>query len=267
MIDVKALPFIFPEGIVLATTDRTSASVADVPTLPDRLTSLPSNTPSTVFPGPEVPVNSHSAGISAKPDKFIGDLSEKTIPEVKPIVLGSTPSIALFSSPEFTLKPANTTTVTVPLTAPAPSTANETRLPSTEINLPKSTLSVTPQLPLQYEGNYEQRFLIVSDKHLLFADYEFLFKVLGAINITISNIGLLNLERNTGYSLQDIITQLKPEKLICFGITDNNLIANPEYYAAYTKPLKMVFADPINKIPNHTEFKRKLWQALKSSFM
>ncbi|HTB52494.1 MAG TPA: hypothetical protein VK718_06955 [Ferruginibacter sp.] len=122
-------------------------------------------------------------------------------------------------------------------------------------------------------GNNQQKILLlVSDDETLYLPDEqlnFLMGILAACKLTMQDVAILNIKKNTDISHTNLATQLKAEKVILFGV-ETSIIGLPLQFPMYqiqaynnqtylTVPLLTI-------LQNDKAEKTKLWLCLKQLF-
>lgn len=265
-IDLAALPFIFSEGIYITRLEKQKAvdlkyepGEKTVNLHPERIlgsqtaSALNAETTVNIVSGPfHTPLPNFNE--SPKIETAIASSQPNTPSGIgKSGFPGSTPSLTgLLSTPKI---PALVKVVPTP-----------TPLPQFETD---SVAAISIHKPaLESEGEFQKKVLIISNRHLLYNDYVFLLKVLEAVGLKMPDICLLNLERNNHYQFPEIIGNLKPVKILGFGLNQDELIPDAEKYQVlgFGKS-KVIFSHSISEIPGNPDHRRNLWNALKGGFM
>lgn len=114
---------------------------------------------------------------------------------------------------------------------------------------------------LSYKGNFAKEVLIIFSDNTLdelnAGDEEFLLKVLGAVDLGLEDVAILNVSQG-----QDWKNVLSPTHVLGFGV--------PELPAGYQitahDEAAHLYCDALSVIAENVELKKKLWAGLKSMF-
>jgi DNA polymerase III psi subunit len=155
----------------------------------------------------------------------------------------------------------------------AESTENAPKIPQTEVKIEPIVIEkeVVADLPVQV---VEQTPLYVPDQKVLvlvntITDSEkvFLNKILGAINLDLSNVNLLILSELDNKNLKSILQQNLLTQLVTFGVPlvkiNIEILLTP-YQIREVEGVKLLYSDALSEIENDIPKKKALWNALKS---
>ena len=124
-----------------------------------------------------------------------------------------------------------------------------------------------------YEGE-NNKYVLVAYKNpdssaISQAQRDFLLKILGAVNLTINDVALLNLANYPGAAVGDMKNYLGTSKLLAFADGDTGLDV-PAFDTPYTPAdflgMKVIKSNSFNTIMPDPDQKRKLWSGLKQLF-
>jgi len=148
--------------------------------------------------------------------------------------------------------------------APSISSVEEPKIKSLKTG---KTEDLKPE-PIKVRGDFSQQVLVLHEESELTEDaLELLSKILGAVNHSMSDIGLLSSEELEGRSLEDF-KEIGAHKIIRFGRIKHpiNAIPAPEYQVHSDEETEFLFADALTVIKDDNSLKRKLWGALQVLF-
>jgi DNA polymerase III psi subunit len=153
----------------------------------------------------------------------------------------------------------------------AESTENAPKIPQTEVKIEPIVIEkeVVADLPVQV---VEQTPLYVPDQKVLVlvnteTEKVFLNKILGAINLDLSNVNLLILSELDNKNLKSILQQNLLTQLVTFGVPlvkiNIEILLTP-YQIREVEGVKLLYSDALAEIENDIPKKKALWNALKS---
>ncbi len=119
-------------------------------------------------------------------------------------------------------------------------------------------------------GNYEKQILIIVNypENLHETDLDFLTNILKACSLSIKDIRIINLN-NIGILPPQIITNLKPLKVLFFGVDVNSFqlpLQFPDFQVQSYNEIVFLSAPPLAEISSNADVKKKLWQSLQKMF-
>jgi DNA polymerase III psi subunit len=148
---------------------------------------------------------------------------------------------------------------------PAPNGGASTRLSDSEV----SEASVAPS---GAGGSvlYRPKHKVVILVHELNpTDSELLGKILGAVQLTLQNVEVIEMSKNPNMDLSHIFTQKSVSQLISFGImmSEVNLMLRlTPYQILESKGVKFISGVSLTDLQNDVPKKKLLWGALKEMF-
>jgi DNA polymerase III psi subunit len=101
------------------------------------------------------------------------------------------------------------------------------------------------------------------------ADLELLEKILGAVQLNLQNVEVIEMSKNKGLNLEHIFTQKFVNQLISFGVmmSEVNLMLRlTPYQILETKGVKFISGVSLTDLQNDVPKKKLLWTALKEMF-
>ena len=121
--------------------------------------------------------------------------------------------------------------------------------------------------PIPYEGEFKKSILVIyQGEELKESNRTFLFKVFGAVNLSLKDIALVS-EHSLKGSNEDPIEQLDPDKMIIFGTIYHPLMSlKKDSYHIVEESMAYFFADDLDGLENNVSLKRKLWDTLQVFF-
>ncbi len=122
-------------------------------------------------------------------------------------------------------------------------------------------------------GNNKNHILILveSTETLYLPDDQlnFLMGILAACNLTMEDVAILNIKKNTGVTYKTVTNELKSEKLFLFGVTPGQIelpLDFPNYQVqSYNHQLYLTAPSLVHFHDNKVE-KTRLWNCLKQIF-
>ncbi|MEO7314545.1 MAG: hypothetical protein ABIW47_05140 [Ginsengibacter sp.] len=134
-----------------------------------------------------------------------------------------------------------------------------------------------PEIPkktkIQHLGLNNQHILFVVDnadhKYLGDAEMDMLTNLLTACKLSVADIALVNFAHYPGITYESLISELKSQKILTFGITmkDLNLPFNvPDFQIQKFQNQTYLFNPSMEKILNDVHLKKNLWICLKNLF-
>ena len=100
-------------------------------------------------------------------------------------------------------------------------------------------------------------------------DAELLGKILGAVQLTLQNVEVIEMRKNKGLNLEHIFTQKSVNQLISFGVmmSEVNLMLRlTPYQILESKGIKFISGVSLTDLQNDIPKKKLLWAALKEMF-
>lgn len=133
-----------------------------------------------------------------------------------------------------------------------------------------SVAEPAPATALKFLGNNEKNVtVLVSNAGYAFlsdTQLSFLTKMLAACKMNTGDVAIVNLA--TGPTLDNVMEQLKPEKIIAFGITVHN--GAPLFTVDLFRNARLLQAPSLDDLANESDearaLKGKLWSGLKNIF-
>jgi hypothetical protein len=137
----------------------------------------------------------------------------------------------------------------------------------------KNTTKTAQKSNLKYLGKNEQNILLlVNDgEHKFLGDEELtlLLNILGACNINMQHVALVNAAHYTAISSEEIEEVFAPKFLLFFGTEPQQFeypLQIPMYKIQAYNSKKFLTAPDLNTLQQNKEEKKKLWLALKELF-
>ncbi len=120
-------------------------------------------------------------------------------------------------------------------------------------------------------NNQHILFLVYNEEHKYLADaeMEMLTNLLTACKLSVADIALVNFAHCPGITYEDLITELKSEKILTFGIATKelNLPFNvPDFQIQKFQNQLYLFNPTLKNILNDVHLKKNLWNCLKNLF-
>jgi hypothetical protein len=126
---------------------------------------------------------------------------------------------------------------------------------------------ITPPTPTPlYRPKHKVVILV---KELNPADAELLGKILGAVQLTLQNVEVIEMSINPNMDLSHIFTQKSVNQLISFGVmmSEVNLMLRlTPYQILESKGVKFISGVSLTDLQNDIPKKKLLWAALKEMF-
>ena len=145
--------------------------------------------------------------------------------------------------------------------------------PLYDIKTGESTTDLMKILPVSYLGNNQKKVVILvraADAIYLPDDeLNFLLGILTACKLSMADIALINISKNTSLLYKDVTEQLKAEKVILFGIDPKELglpLQFPLYQIQNYNDQVYLSSESLNNLRTDKEEKMKLWNCLKKVF-
>ena len=137
----------------------------------------------------------------------------------------------------------------------------------------EKTLEISKKSKIQHLGLNNQHILFLVNnaehKYLSDAEMEMLTNLLTACKLSVADIALVNFAHNNGVTYEDLITDLKSQKILTFGIStkDLNLPFNvPDFQIQKFQNQTYLFNPSMEDILNDVHLKKSLWNCLKNLF-
>lgn len=130
---------------------------------------------------------------------------------------------------------------------------------------PLSVVAPPKTTPL-YRPNHKVVILV---NELNPADAELLEKILGAVQLTLQNVEVIEMSKNKDLNLSHIFTQKSVSQLISFGVmmSEVNLMLRlTPYQILESKGVKFLSGVSLSDLQNDIPKKKLLWGALKEMF-
>lgn len=122
-------------------------------------------------------------------------------------------------------------------------------------------------------GNNQRHILILveSDKTLYLPDEQlnFLLGILGACNLSMDDVAILNIKKNKSATYKMITNELTPEKIFLFGVTPLQIelpLDFPNYQIQPYNNQIYLTAPVLSHLQDNKAEKTKLWNCLKQIF-
>ena len=142
-----------------------------------------------------------------------------------------------------------------------------------DLNLSNATTGQVSYPTFSYLGNNQQHIIIVvistTVLYLPEDELDFLLDILTACKLSMADIALVNLEKNTGLNYKTISEQLSAEKLILFGAPPSALdlpLDFPFYQVQRFNSQVYLSAPGLKELAANKTAKTKLWNCLKQVF-
>lgn len=118
--------------------------------------------------------------------------------------------------------------------------------------------------------NKKNILILVQDEnslHLSDADLQFFTGILNACKLSFADIQLLNLAKNSYITIENIVANLSPEKIIAFGI-ESVLFPVEISHFRIVKNKKQTYltAPTLSELSKNIDSKKELWICLKTIF-
>jgi len=132
----------------------------------------------------------------------------------------------------------------------------------------KKPVEPEPNITLKIEGGNKKGVLILVNYTNKIPENEkaFLFKILSAINLTASDIALVDLGINKTPKQYQLVSQLACKIIIAFGTNFESSFPNetPPYTLVQLKNCSVIKSDSLMEVMNDTSKKKLLWEQLKT---
>ncbi len=125
---------------------------------------------------------------------------------------------------------------------------------------------------INYYGGYQHGVLVLvnrpSSNSLIPKDRLVLENILKAVNLSFSDVAIVNISQKADLTSQRILEDFKPKQILGFGLPDDFLNDPPKPYtlANLADGCTIVISDPLSTIAAQKNLKVKLWQGLKHLF-
>jgi len=133
---------------------------------------------------------------------------------------------------------------------------------------------ITKTLHISYLGNNQKKVIILvrSADAIYLPDDElnFLLGILTACKLSMADIALINISKNTPLLYSDVTEQLNAEKMILFGVDPGELglpLQFPHYQVQNYNNQVYLSSESLNNLQTDKEEKMKLWNCLKKVFL
>lgn len=117
--------------------------------------------------------------------------------------------------------------------------------------------------PLSYEGKNLKNLVVLIPSPLAEDDRNFLGNILTAVDYNLDDIAIVVWDESRK---EQIISELNPSKVICFGIPTDPWTHGPAYEVIVNESVKHFLADALPVISSDQNLKRKLWNGMKLLF-
>ncbi|HNU89533.1 MAG TPA: hypothetical protein PKJ94_14635 [Ferruginibacter sp.] len=136
---------------------------------------------------------------------------------------------------------------------------------------PAAEITATGAISFLGENKRRIAILVSSPDSIYLADDElsFLLGILTACKLSMMDIALINVSKNTGLSYSDIADQVKAEKVFLFGIDPDILnlpLKFPHYQLQHYNNQVYLSSEALGKLQTDKQEKLKLWNSLKKVF-
>ena len=130
-------------------------------------------------------------------------------------------------------------------------------------------LSVSPQTTIPTPLYRPKHKVVILVKELNPIDAELLGKILGAVQLTVQTVEIIEMSKNPNMDLSHIFTQKSVNQLISFGVmmSEVNLMLRlTPYQILESKGVKFISGVSLTDLQNDIPKKKLLWAALKEMF-
>ena len=145
--------------------------------------------------------------------------------------------------------------------------------PLYDLKTGEPAVDLTKTLPFSYLGNNQKKVVILvrSSDAIYLPDDElnFLLGILTACKLSMADIALINVLKNTSLQYKDVTEQLNAEKILLFGIDPGELglpLQFPLYQVQNYNNQVYLSSESLNSLQTDKEEKMKLWNCLKKVF-
>lgn len=132
---------------------------------------------------------------------------------------------------------------------------------------------ISKKTKIQHLGLNNQQILFLVDnadyKYLPDAEMEMLTNLLTACKLSVADIALVNLAHCPDITYEYLISELKSQKILTFGITSQGLklpFIVPDFQIQKFQNQTYLFNPSLEKILNDVHLKKNLWNCLKNLF-
>ena len=126
---------------------------------------------------------------------------------------------------------------------------------------------------LEFLGKNEKQILLLiketQDKYLAENDLTFLIKILAAVNLTLSDVAIVNCQDNQLANYENLMESLQPSKIIFFDVRSEELgfplqfgLYKPQTYNGQT----YLASVSLQNLQDNFEEKKQFWESLKKLF-
>ena len=134
--------------------------------------------------------------------------------------------------------------------------------------------SYVNELELKYFGQNKHKIAIIvnykNSDFLKTSDFDFLLKIMKAVNLMLHELSIVNLSENKEVSFDQIKAKLSFDKLILFDVSFSTLLNENISRNLYTpfdyKNINVLMVENLTKIQSDVHKKRKLWTCLQNMF-
>lgn len=142
-----------------------------------------------------------------------------------------------------------------------------------DLNASQPIPELAPSASFTYLGENKKRIVLITKSsdaiYLPDNSLNFLIGILGACQLTMADVALLNVMENPGIHYSGIEENLKAEKIILFGVAPGEIelpLKFPDYQIQSFNNQIYLSAASLDKIAEIREEKVKLWNSLKKVF-
>jgi len=142
-----------------------------------------------------------------------------------------------------------------------------------ELEMEQQSEPAASQSSFQVLGNNGKHILIIvdSDEALYLEDDQlnFLLGILSACSLTMADVAILNIKKNSQVTYKTLATELRPEKLFLFGIKPVQIglpLDFPNYQLQQFNHQVYLTAPTLSVLQDDKAEKIKLWNCLKQIF-
>ena len=137
----------------------------------------------------------------------------------------------------------------------------------------KPDLALSQPGTISYFGNNQKKIVIIvmspESIYLPDEDLKFLLGILSACKLSMEDIALINLAKNSFLLYKDVTEQLIAEKIFLFGVNPELLglpLQFPHYQIQQFNNQVYLSSAPLTELQNDKAEKTKLWNCLKKIF-
>ena len=141
------------------------------------------------------------------------------------------------------------------------------------VDLEIESQSTPPPITFQVLGNNGKNILIIveTDEAIYLPDEQlnFLLGILSACNLNMADVAIFNLKNNIQVNYKTLATELRPEKILLFGIKPEQIalpLDFPHYQIQQFNNQTYLTAPMLSILQDNKVEKVKLWNCLKQIF-